>query len=146
MNSGLYCASRCRLTKAQPVAIEIIHMKVGHPVRLPNGRAVNAGAAPDEIAIQIVNSTDKNIEIGLCRCASRTHRVELAGAVCLSEVKRDAIAAHTTVCRRIRPDEVQFEPKRRHIVIDRGPDIIDKKDWGITGEDGRHIVLRRWHF
>jgi len=117
-------------------------MKIGHPIRLFNGCAIDPGTSLDKIVIQIMNPTHKHVDVGLGGGASRARRVQSTRFVGLGEVERDVVAADTAVRRGIGPQEVLSEPKHRYIVIDGSPDVIDKQDWSMSAQEGNREALR----
>jgi len=117
-------------------------MKIGHPIRLFNGWAIDPGASVDKVVIQIMNSSHKHVEVGLGCGASRACRVQSTRLVGLGKVQRDVIAADTAVRRGIGPQEVSSEPKHRYIVIDGSPDVIDKQDWSMSAQERNREALR----
>jgi hypothetical protein len=88
-------------------------MKIGHPIRLFNGWAIDPGTALDKIVIQIMNPKHKHVEVGLGGGASPACRVQSTRLVGPGKVERDVVAADTAVRRGIGPQEVLPEPKHR---------------------------------
>ena len=89
-----------------------------------------------------MNSSHKHVEVGLGGGAGRACRVQSTRLVGLGEVQRDLVAADTAVRRGIGPQEVLLEPKHRYIVIDGGPDVIDKQDWSVSARERNHVTRK----